>query len=207
MIPFVRFSPVVILLYVSVVLAFPDYSAHADEKPSEEEIAFWNIESPPGPGQQQTIDCDTGTWINLDVSPDGTQVVFDLLGDIYIMPIGGADGTKATRKRFPKNLTNTVAWEMQPRFSPDGKSIAVTSDRTGKSKKAGDNIWILSVDGSQTTQVTNESYRLLSSPTWSPDGKYLVARKHFTSRRSLALASVGCFIATHWRWTQQPACP
>ncbi|MCM2373359.1 amidohydrolase family protein [Aporhodopirellula aestuarii] len=154
--------------------------ADAADKPET-----WDIESQPGPVQRQKIDCETGTWINLDVSPDGQTIVFDLLGDLYVMPIEGADGTAATGKRFPKNLTRTVAWDMQPRFSPDGKHIAFTSDRVGKSKKAGDNVWIMTADGSSLTQVTNETYRLLSSPTWSPDGRYLVARKHFTSRRSL----------------------
>lgn len=181
-----------VVFAVTAFFCFPQ-AALAEEKVEDKKESVWNIESPPGPVQKQTIDCDTGTWMNLDVSPDGKQLVFDLLGDIYIMPIGGADGTKATRNRFPKNLTKTVAWEMQPRFSPDGKSIAVTSDRTGKSKKSGDNIWILPVDGSQATQVTNETYRLFSGPTWSPDGNYLVARKHFTSRRSLGAGECWMF--------------
>ncbi len=151
------------------------------ESQSGKETA-WNIEQPPGEQFDQTIDTTEGTWINLDVSPDGTQIVFDLLGDIYSMPISGADGTDGN---FPKKLTSGVAWDMQPRFSPDGHRIAFTSDRTGKSKRAGDNIWTMRADGSQLRQVTNETYRLLNGPAWSPDGNYLVARKHFTSRRSL----------------------
>lgn len=145
----------------------------------------WDVESYPGVSRKQLIDCDSGTWMNLDVSPDGKTIVFDLLGDLYVMPVTGADGTAKTNKQHPKNLTGTVAWEMQPRFSPDGRQIAMTSDRTGKGKKAGDNIWIINADGSMPTQVTAETYRLLCSPTWSPDGQYIVARKHFTSRRSL----------------------
>ncbi|MEL6110558.1 MAG: amidohydrolase, partial [Planctomycetota bacterium] len=155
----------------------------ADETTNKPEV--WDLEEPPGPAAEQKIDCDTGTWINLDVSPDGKQIVFDLLGDLYLMPITGADGTDATGGIFPTKLTDTVAWEMQPRFSPDGKHIAMTSDRRGKSNKAGDNLWILDADGKNPTQVTDESYRLVSGPSWSPDGQYLVGRKHFTSRRSL----------------------
>ena len=152
--------------------------AYANEGGAED--SAWDIESPPGETFQQEIDVTEGTWINLDVSPDGEQIVFDLLGDLYIMPITGAHGSKA-----PTKLTNGVAWDMQPRFSPDGKTIAFTSDRTGKNKKAGDNIWTIGVDGENLTQVTQETYRLLNGPAWSPDGDYIVARKHFTSRRSL----------------------
>ncbi|MCO8125249.1 amidohydrolase family protein [Stieleria sp. TO1_6] len=153
----------------------------AKETPSD----AWDVDSPVGKSRQQPIDCDSGTWMNLDVSPDGQHIVFDLLGDLYLMPIKGADGSDQTDGKSPQNLTNSVAWEMQPRFSPDGQRIAMTSDRTGKSKKGGDNIWVINRDGSSPTQVTSETYRLLCNPTWSPDGQYIVARKHFTSRRSL----------------------
>ncbi|TWU06258.1 amidohydrolase family protein [Stieleria varia] len=164
-----------------------------NEPDAKEEKPSWNIESPPGPIQKQTIDCNEGTWMSLDVSPDGKQVVFDLLGDLYLMPIEGADGTEATGMRLPQRLTSGIAWDMQPRFSPDGKHIALTSDREGKSKKAGDNIWILRLSDQQLTQISNETYRLLSGPNWSPDGQYIVARKHFSSRRSLGAGEVWAF--------------
>ncbi|KAA5545540.1 amidohydrolase family protein [Roseiconus nitratireducens] len=166
-------------------------STEADSNPAEDKAGQnksdkdWDVDSPPGPNRRQPIDCDTGTWMNLDVSPDGQSITFDLLGDVYVMPITGADGTEATGGQFPKNLTDSVAWDMQPRFSPDGNWIALTSDRTGRGGKGGDNVWIMARDGSKPQQVTSETFRLLCSPTWSPDGQYLVARKHFTSRRSL----------------------
>jgi len=116
------------------------------------------------------------------VSPDGTQIVFDLLGDLYLMPIEGADGKQDV---FPVKLTSGIAWDMQPRFSPDGKRIAFTSDRNGKSKFAGDNIWTLNLYDNMVRQVTNETFRLVNGPAWTPDGDYIVARKYFSSRRSL----------------------
>ena len=166
-----------LFLYL-VFLVCPAMAEETGDSPNKD--AAWDVESPPGPLSEQQIDVTEGTWISLDVSPDGKQIVFDLLGDIYLMPIEGAHGASS-----PTRLTSGIAWDMQPRFSPDGKSIAFTSDRTGKNNKAGDNIWTMSIDGQQLTQVTQETYRLLNGPAWSADGNYIVARKHFTSRRSL----------------------
>ncbi len=152
----------------------------------------WDIENPPGPQFQQAIDTTEGTWINVDVSPDGSEVVFDLLGDLYVMPISGADGTGGN---YPRKLTQGVSWDMQPRFRPDGAWIAFTSDRAGSSKRAGDNLWLIRREGSELRQVTNETYRLVNGPAWSPDGQYLVGRKHFTSRRSLGAGEMWLY---HW---------
>lgn len=110
-----------------------------------------------------TFTTTKGTWISLDVSPDGQQVIFDLLGDLYTLPITGG---KATR------LTSGMAYDAQPRFSPDGKQVVFVSDRSG-----GDNVWIMSLDGKDTTQVTKGNNNLYVSPEWTPDGKYVVASK------------------------------
>ncbi len=131
----------------------------------------WAITQPAEPFQEVTISTDEGTWINLDVSPDGKQIVFDMLGDIYLLPIAGGNA---------EVLREGHAFEVQPRFSPDGKSISFTSDAGG-----GDNVWTMNVDGSEAKQVTKESFRLLNNADWTPDGQFLVARKHFTSGRSL----------------------
>ncbi len=131
----------------------------------------WDVNNPPGPRKTIPIDTTTGTWINLDVSPDGKEIVFDLLGDLYALPINGGAA---------KSLTSGMAWDMQPRFSPDGKKIAFTSDRAG-----GDNIWLIDRDGTHPQQVTKESVKLLNNPAWAPDGQYIVARKHFVGARSL----------------------
>ncbi|HEY0781532.1 MAG TPA: amidohydrolase, partial [Thermoanaerobaculia bacterium] len=131
----------------------------------------WDVDNPPGPSSEVTIDVKEGTWMNVDVSPDGKEIAFDLLGDLYTLPIDGGEA---------KALTHDVAWEMQPRYSPNGRYIAFTSD-----KKGGDNIWVMKRDGSDAKPVTKETFRLLNSPTWTPDGEYIVARKHFTATRSL----------------------
>ncbi|MGH7551583.1 MAG: TolB family protein, partial [Longimicrobiales bacterium] len=101
-----------------------------------------------------------GTWISVDVSPDGQSIVFDLLGDLYTLPIGGG---KATR------ITSGLAYDAQPRYSPDGKKIVFVSDKSG-----GDNVWTMSLDMKDTTQVSQGNTSLYVSPDWSPDGKYII---------------------------------
>ncbi|MEP6785428.1 MAG: amidohydrolase family protein [Sphingomonadales bacterium] len=137
----------------------------------------WNVNAPTGMTTRQVrIAVDNGTWMNVDVSRDGRLIAFDILGDIYTMPIAG--GT-------PTRIAEGLAYEHQPRFSPDGKRIAFTSDRGG-----GDNIWVMNVDGSDKRQVTKEDFRLLNQPSWSPDGRFIIAKKHFTTGRSLGTGEV-----------------
>ena len=137
----------------------------------------WDVNAPPGMQTRQIpIDTAEGSWMNVDVSPDGRTIAFDLLGDIYTMPIAG--GT-------PHRIAEGLAYEHQPRFSPDGRRIAFTSDRGG-----GDNIWIMNVDGSDKRQLTKEDFRLLNQPSWSPDGRFIIAKKHFTTGRSLGTGEV-----------------
>ncbi len=166
----------------------PQTPAEEKEKPKPEEKK-WNVEAPPYPMPvEAAIDTDEGTWMSLDVSPDGKEIVFDLLGDIYALPIGGGEA---------RALTSGVAWDMQPRYSPDGRAIAFTSDRSG-----GDNVWVMDRDGSHPAQVTKEDFRLTNSPVWSPDGDFLAARKHFTGTRSLGSGEIWLYHRSGGEGTQ-----
>ena len=136
----------------------------------------WDVANPPMPVRQIPIEVDEGTWMSLDISPDGQTIAFDLLGDIYTMPITGGEAS---------NIASGLPWEIQPRFSPDGSQIAFISDREG-----GDNIWVMNVDGSEAKSVTSEKFRLLNNPTWSADGSYIAARKHFTTSRSAGTGEI-----------------
>jgi len=151
----------------------------AEGAAEKKEDKKWDVNNPPGPHHDVAIDVSEGTWLSLDVSPDGKEIAFDLLGDIYAIPIGGGEA---------KALTSGVAWDMQPRYAPNGKWIAFTSDRAG-----GDNIWIMNRDGSEPKQVTKETFRLLNSPNWMPDSELIVAHKHFTSERSLGAGEMWLF--------------
>lgn len=155
----------------------PFYSAQSLAAEPDVDKPKWDVAAPPGMKLRQVrIDVTEGSWMNLDVSPDGKHVAFDLLGDVYILPIAG--GT-------PTRIAEGLPYETQPRFSPDGRRIAFTSDRGG-----GDNIWIMNVDGSDKRQLTKEDFRLLNQPSWSPDGRFVVAKKHFTTGRSLGTGEV-----------------
>ncbi len=133
---------------------------------NKNEIPQWSVDKPDYSAEATpfTLEVNEGTWMSVDVSPDGMHIVFDLMGDLYQLPISGGEA---------KSLTSGHAWDMQPRFSPDGKSIAFTSDRAG-----GDNIWTLNLEDGSTQQITYETFRLLNNPSWSPDGHYIAASKH-----------------------------
>ncbi len=140
----------------------------------------WDVTVARNVGSSIDFTTDEGTWMQVDVSPDGREVVFDLLGGIYLMPIEGGEARRI----------NGVGhnYDSQPRFSPDGSRIAFTSDRDGI-----ENIWVMGRDGSSPRQVTRENERQVKAPVWTPDGEYIVARKHFRHRRSLGAGEM-------WMW-------
>jgi len=151
---------------------------------AEQDQKKWDVAAPTG-GSPTPLAFDTseGTWMNLDVSPDGRQIVFDLLGDIYLMPI---DGSATPAKR----VTSGPAFDMQPRFSPDGKRLAIASDRDGLW-----NIWTIDLGGGDAKQISRDKRWFVNSPTWSPDGTYVYARRHFVKERSLGAGEVWMFHA------------
>lgn len=135
-----------------------------------------DVRNPAGNYKEVTFSTNEGTWMSLDVSPDGQTIVFDLLGDIYSLPITGGKA---------KLLRGGHSLEVQPRFSPDGSRILFTSDAGG-----GDNIWVMNADGSAPKQITKEDFRLVNNAAWTPDGQYIVTRKHYTGTRSLGAGEI-----------------
>ena len=109
------------------------------------------------------LDTREGTWLSLDVSPDGQQLVFDMLGDLYLMPIAGGDAVR---------LTTGLAFDTQPRFSPDGKTVVFISDRQGA-----DNVHTIDLATREVKEITRGKTSVFLSPEYSPDGKYIVASK------------------------------
>jgi Tol biopolymer transport system component/imidazolonepropionase-like amidohydrolase len=130
-----------------------------------------DINVPRADARTLTFDAKAGTWLSLDVSPDGRTLVFDLLGDIYALPITGGEA---------KALTTGPAFDSQPRYSPDGRTIAFTSDRGGI-----DNVWLMDADGANPRPLTEEKDSFVRTPAWTPDGTYVLARKEDAKRAGI----------------------
>ncbi|KAI9293907.1 hypothetical protein K502DRAFT_293059 [Neoconidiobolus thromboides FSU 785] len=117
------------------------------------------------------------TWVNVDVSPDGGELLFDVLGDIYTLPVTGGKA---------KPLLTGPSFEVQAKYSKDGKRILFTSDRSGI-----DNLWTVDRDGkSNPTQISNENYRFVTNGHWSPKGDKVVGVKWYTSSRSIPAGTI-----------------
>ncbi len=107
------------------------------------------------------ITVSQGTWMSLDAAPDGRGLVFELLGDLYTLPSGGGTATPLLTGR---------AWQSQPRYAPDGRTLAYISDESGS-----DNVWIASADGSGARPLSTVPRAVMLSPAWSPDGRAIYA--------------------------------
>lgn len=167
------------LLALALVTAFS--VAHADNQISSDvaddyDVENWDVLNPPFELNSITINTNETTWSSLDIASNGKHMVFDMLGDIYLV---STDGGKA------KPLTQDFAWNIHPTFSPDGSQIAFISDRDGIS-----NVWVMDTNGENLRQITSEKKNLIHSPKWSPDGEYLVVTKGIMSSRSIPAGEI-----------------
>ncbi len=124
------------------------------------------------PESGRTLEFKTteGTWMSLDVFPDSGDIVFELLGDFYVVPQSGGAAS---------SLTTGPAFDSQPVVSPDGKHIAFVSDRSGA-----ENLWVMDANGGAPRQVSDDHWGMFASPVWRPDGKSI-----FVSRTNRGIRS------------------
>src|SRR6201987_1026175 len=122
---------------LAAILAIPAPSHAADDDKDKKDQPL-----PLKPSRNVEFKTSEGTWLSLDVSPDGKTLIFELVGDLYSMPISGGEARK---------LTSGMGFNSQPRFSPDGKKITFLSDRGGS-----ENIWIADADGSSPKQLSQD---------------------------------------------------
>jgi Tol biopolymer transport system component/imidazolonepropionase-like amidohydrolase len=154
-------------------------SAGADTAAAEKGKETWLVSAAHGPADTVRFETDQATWISVDASPDGKTVAFDILGDLYLLPMTGGAAV---------GLTEGPAYDFQPRFSPDGSRILFTSDRGGT-----DNLWSIRPGGSGLRPVTTEKDHVVNSGDWSPDGEYVVGRKRLTDASSIGTVEL-------WLW-------
>lgn len=135
-----------------------------------------------------SFDTQQGTQISFDLSPDGKTLVFDLVGDLYVLPIEGGQATR---------LTGGAAWDTQPVFSPDGRGLAFISDRNGTK-----NLWLMNIDGTGARMLSTETGMQIGSPQWLPDARTILVRRetpfseaHFESS-IVAMSTAGGSVQT-----------
>ena len=154
--PFARRALVTTLLLLPTLVA-------AQGMPDSTRRTAPESELPLIPTRPLRFTTDEGTWMSLDVSPDGRTIVFDLLGDLYTIPAAGGAATR---------ITSGSGFDGQPRFSPDGKSIVFVSDRSGS-----ENLYVVDLMGTQVRPLTRGPNQAFISPDFTPDGQYVVVSK------------------------------
>jgi imidazolonepropionase-like amidohydrolase/Tol biopolymer transport system component len=171
--------PMCRLLFLSLVLSLALSSSVLAESETIDRSGSWDVNGPLGPTDTAEFTTDEGTWMSLDVHPDGNSIIFDLLGDLYVMPVAGG---KATR------LTHGAAMDLQPRFSPDGSQVLFTSDRGGNA-----NSWAASFDGEKLSDikvVSEQTGNMINGADWTADGKWILARKRVTDTSSIGISEL-----------------
>lgn len=146
-------------LLLLIICTFPCLSQEKEKDSTKKATK----ELPLEPERTISFTTDKGTWISLDVSPDGSTIVFDLLGDIYSIPVTGGTATQ---------ITSGMAYDVHPRYSPDGKSLVFISDKSGS-----DNIWTIDLATLKDKQISKQKKHNFFSAEWTADGEYIVGVK------------------------------
>ena len=157
------------ILLMSLAFLAANWPTPADGQATDATVGL-----PLQPARRIVFDTDEGTWLSLDASPDGTTLVFDMLGDLYTVASTGGQSHPISRG---------MAFEGQPTFSPDGTMIAFTSDRSGS-----ENIWVARPDGSNARQISHDDGpNEFISPAWAADGKQIFASLYRSDRNAIEL--------------------
>lgn len=162
----------IVLCVLAPVLAFCDQPSLLSVHPvnnlvdtTKKDTAKYSIyaDLPLKPERMISFSTNEGTWMSVDVSPDGKTIAFDLMGDIYTIPVTGGKATPVTKG---------LAFDTHPRYSPDGKRLMFMSDRSGS-----ENIWYIDFGKKDTVQVTKDRDQNFPSAAWTPDGNFIIAAK------------------------------
>lgn len=160
-------------LLALLLLSWSPPLARADE-PAKEEEKSWDISQPHGQTHEIALNLSEGTWMS--VTTHGDRVVFDLLGDLWSMPLGGGEATR---------LTSGPAWDTEPRFSPDGRYLAYVSDAGGSEQ-----IWVMDADGTDARALTDDPDARFTDPVWDPTGPWILGRRRTVDTRSIGVTEL-----------------
>jgi Tol biopolymer transport system component/imidazolonepropionase-like amidohydrolase len=124
-----------------------------------------NIAAKPGKYVQRKFDFDSRAprkalgIVRPVVSPDGKQVAFAAVGDLWLMEIGSK----------PKRVTHDRFIDTDPSWSPDGAQLAYSTDR---GEMGNLDVWVRNVKTGAERRITKTPYADFGA-NWSPDGKHL----------------------------------
>jgi Tol biopolymer transport system component len=97
--------------------------------------------------------------LNLQASPDGNRVAFEIYGgDMYVMNTDG------------KGLTD-LGKGYRPKWSPDNQHIVYMITKDDGYRILSSDIYTITIDGTEKTNLTKTIDRIEMNPDWSPDGK------------------------------------
>lgn len=152
---------------------------HAADEAKPPEAPPYDISASHGPGKDVHFDVTSGTWMGLDVSPDGTRLLFDLLGDLYTIPVAGGAASR---------ITQGVAWDTDAHWSADGARIAFASDRGGNEE-----LWVMAADGTNPRKVNDEKVDRYTDPVWAPEPGWILGRRRSVDTRSIGVQELWLF--------------
>jgi Tol biopolymer transport system component len=141
-----RLVPVILL-----VLLITPWQAGSQAPPSTRHVRFTTHE---------------GSWLSFDVSRDGRWIAFDLLGQIWQLPIDGGIARAVT------DVVRDSAEFLDPNFAPDGRSIIAHGEYRGRS-----GVFIISISGRSVRWVAPDSLERLErihSPSWGRDAEHIL---------------------------------
>jgi len=147
----------------------------AGEDPGDvDEEQDWDITVAHGATRDLTLSLDEATWMT--VSVHGDRFVTEVLGDLFLGDLEGGPLTP---------LTMGAAWDTEPVFSPDGRTVAYASDEGGN-----ENVWLVDVDSGARTQVTKETEARVTAPAWDDSGDWLIVRRRTVDTRSIGVTEL-----------------
>ena len=150
----------VLLLAAAATLLLPTPALAQDT--DDADTPEWDVTLARGETREIDFETDEGTWMSVDMSPDGNWIVFDLLAHVYRVPAEGGQAESLTQE-------SGVAVNYHPRYSHDGNHIAFVSDRGGQN-----NLWVMDADGSNPRQVQSSQDTRVTMPEWTADGQYIL---------------------------------